>query len=317
MTGDRAVADGSSKVRRSDPPDVVDIIAALAPKDDVEVGTMIPGRVELELGGASFDQPADDRPLDVAMLARHGDRTRVGVRLAAVRFAGWVPTKQLFGVLDRDIEIGAALTLHSGARVRILGRKNKHATVRYVGALEVETTIADEALVDRGVARSVHMIPTGRRKVPLILGTIVRSEPKWEGRELAKVATHTFIDQVKEIDGRGGWVEIEYRDTDISLRGFASRQLPPGPVHKPKDVDPPATIVANGKATAGTCLYARRDGEPIGYTVADVDAAIDPLDTGWWTVSLDTPWGPIPFVAKGLTRPALASCGPTAPVPTP
>jgi hypothetical protein len=54
----------------------------------------------------------------------------------------------------------------------------------------------------------------------------------------------------------------------------------------------------NDKLTADTCLYARVRGELVGMA-NDHAVAAAPADVeGWWTVTMETPWGPMSFAAR-------------------
>jgi hypothetical protein len=126
----------------------------------------------------------------------------------------------------------------------------------------------------------------------VIPGAVIRAEPKWAGGELATVANGHFVDTIKDIDN--AWVEVAYADGDVSVRGYVSRHAPPGRVHRARDPEvPPPTVVPNARLASGTCLYAKRDGDMVGYLVGDREVHLEGAGNGWWTVSFDTPWGPI------------------------
>jgi len=66
-----------------------------------------------------------------------------------------------------------------------------------------------------------------------------------------------------------------------------------------------------------TCLYARDQGEPIGYLVGDQRVELAASDRlGWWKLAIDTPWGPTTFAARGATKLELLPCG-SVPPPAP
>jgi hypothetical protein len=209
--------------------------------------------------------------------------------------------------------------LRAGAVVQRLARKDKRSQVRYVGALEIEGWVPDELIVDEGPPRDRPVrVPRGGRTRPqhVFPGAAIRSEPRWAGTQntLAVVANAYSLDTVREIDQ--AWSVIAYDDADISVQGYLSRRDPPGRVHKLKDPDvAPQKIQANAKVPSGTCLYTHVKGEPIGYIVGDQDVMLDDTGGGWWTLTIDSPWGPIPFAAQGPTRIDLAGCAPAGSVP--
>ncbi|HEX4420462.1 MAG TPA: hypothetical protein VH165_21250 [Kofleriaceae bacterium] len=69
-------------------------------------------------------------------------------------------------------------------------------------------------------------------------------------------------------------------------------------------------------ACGGPCLYARPDGEPIGYIVDNQPVELDDgAAAGWWTLTAETPWGPLAFAARGPARTELVACAPAGAVP--
>ncbi len=301
----------------------IDPIAVLALVEDQPKSWLSPGPVQLELGGAGIESPGGSRPIEVALVDRSSNFVRAVVRLEHARFSLWSDRARLFGVLDKDHRITAQngrpsetfVLLRAGARVKRLARKNKQTQIRYVGALEVETWIPDELLVDQAPGGSrMGKFASGRRPATVFPGSIVRSEPQWGSNQLAVVTSSFALDTVQELPD--GWIEVMYNDGDVSVHGFTSKRLPPGQVHRPRDPDaPPPVTTRNAKVSSGTCLYAKREGDEIGYVVGDRDVQLDDAGSGWWTLSLDTSWGPIPFAAKGPSAQALTPCAPAGSVP--
>jgi hypothetical protein len=307
----------------------IDPIAVLAPNPDAETASwLVPGRIQLELGGGGVvEAPGGNRPIEVALVDRQGTLVRAVVRLDHARFSLWTDSARLLAVLAREQRvttfIGAApmtdkiATLKPGARVRRLAHKDKQTQVRFVGAVEIEGWVPDDVLVEAGPLRNrMGRLPTGRRTLTVLPGAVIRAEPKWAGGALAAMANGSFLDIVKEIDD--AWVEVAYADGEVAVHGYVSRHGPPGRVHRTKDPEvPPPTVTANAKAASGTCLYAKQGGEAIGYIVGDQPVHLDDAGTGWWTLAFDTPWGPIPFAARGPTQTSLAACAPAGAVPAP
>lgn len=308
----------------------IDPLAVLAPVDDQPMSWLSPGPISLELGGAGIESPGGSRPIEVALVDHQGSQVRAVARLPHARFSLWSDRGRLFGVIKRDLKISTGpganptsqmfVMLRAGARVKRLARnpKTKQTQVRFVGGLEVEGWIADDNLADSGPGggRGSRM-HSGKRQAMMIPGSVIRTEPRWGTNTLAVVNTAYMLDTVKEMND--GWIEVTYADGDVSVRGYTSKRQPPGAVHRQKDPDvPPPVITPNAKVAAGTCLYSKRNGDRIGYIVGDnTDVQLDALGNGWWTLAVDTPWGPIPFAAKGPSASALTPCAPAGSLPSP
>jgi len=190
-----------------------------------------------------------------------------------------------------------------------------HATqIRYLGALQVEGWVPDAVLGDRGHARDgIARIPSGHKTLMVIPGAVIRSEPRWAASELAIMANGYFLDTLRELDD--GWTEVSYEDGDVAVHGFVSKRDPPGRVHHWHEPDVAAVLAPNTTVASGTCLYARVDGDAIGYIVGDRPVDLDDAGAGWWTLAIDTPWGPLGFAAHGPSPGELATCAPADALP--
>lgn len=304
---------------------LIDPIAALAPQDTVSY--LVPGRIQLDLGGPTIEGPGGSKPIQVSLIGRHGNAVRAAVRLEHARFSLWTERARLLGVLKSDFNMQTVPRAHAetharlraGAVVRRLAHKNKRTQVRYVGALEIEGWVPDELIVDEGLPRERAIrFPRGSRLRPqhVFPGAVIRTEPRWGGdvNKIAVVANAYSLDTIREIDQ--AWAMIAYDDADLSVQGYLSRRDPPGRVHKLKDPEiPPQKITPNGKVPSGSCLYTHVKGEAIGYIVGDQEVMLDDTGGGWWTLTVDSPWGPIPFAAQGPTRADLIACAPSGSVP--
>ncbi|MGN6105241.1 MAG: hypothetical protein ACTHU0_09075 [Kofleriaceae bacterium] len=309
--------------------DASDPVDALAPSD--RVAWLVPGPVQLELGGASIDGLGGNRPLAVGLIARRGQLAQVAVRLDHARFAAWTDRARLLATVARDEHVAAApggspgqarpdgprVVLRPGARVRRLAREDAWTRVRYVGAVEIEGWIPEASLAETGAARDpIGRLASGRRTLSVLPGSVIRSEPRWGARPLATMANGFFLDLVRELDP--AWVEVAYADGEVELRGFVSRREPPSPspVHRTRDPETtPPPVHPTARVASGTCLYARRGGEAVGYVVGDRDVSLEPTEDVWWELSIDSPWGPIAFAARGRSRDALVRCAPPGSVP--
>jgi hypothetical protein len=301
------------------PAEPIDVIAVLA---DLRVDTVSikTGPAQLILGGTTI-QAHDDLVLEVDLLEERGREVRVGVRLDQARFAVWTARARLLGVLAREQYIRARpsgehvragdpieVTLRSGARVAKLARENGYTQIRYIGALEIEGWVPDEALVERGAAGRVpgRRLASGRKTLTVTPGAQIRSEPRMNARVLALLHDSYFVDQVKPLDD--GWTEVRYEDNDVAVHGFLSKRDPPGRLHRRRDAEPAPATPTNATVAAWTCLHA--DGEPIGFTtVATLVQLERAARVGWFELTLDTPWGPLTFEARGPVETALEPCG--------
>jgi hypothetical protein len=306
----------------------VDPIAGLAPVvDDGAVSWMVPGRILLELGGAPIEAPGGNRSIEVGVLDEAGRQVRVAVRLDHARFSVWTDRGWLLGVVTREQRVttfpGQApvgdqrAILKAGARVRRIAQKDGSTHVRYIGAVEVEGWIPDDALADAAPRRRAFgRIPSARKTLHVMPGATFRVEPRWGTSQLGVVANGYLIDIVKDVDP--AWVDALYADGEVDVRGFVSRRDPPSKVHRTKDPSvPPVMSVPNDKAASGTCLFSKPNGDPIGYLVGDRDVQLDDAGGGWWNLYVDTPWGAIMFAARGPSPAALFPCAPAGSVPPP
>jgi hypothetical protein len=297
----------------------------LAPAEGAPFARLDPGRIQLELAGPVIEAPPPGWPLEVAPIERLGNRLRVGVRLEHARFAVWTERAQLLSAMAHDqiVDTGGVpggaskrVILREGAFVTRLVHHGDRTKIRHGGALEIEGWVPDSALADSTSTRTLSSrIPSARRTMLVTPGTIVRAEAKWTAPQLALVATGYLLETVNEL--ADGWIEVAYADGNVHVEGFVSRRTPPGRVHTPR-VDPelaPIKIEANAKAPSGTCLYARADGEPLGYLVADQDVAFTANAEQWSTLAIDTPWGALSFAVHGTDPATLASCAPDGAVP--
>jgi hypothetical protein len=302
-----------------------DPITALTPRDTAELSWVIPGPMQLELGGTLIAAGASGRPIEVAPIDQQGNLERVAVRLDHARFSVWIDRSHLLSVVTRDqrIEVlgvppvgsDAEVVLHAGAIVRRLAHRNRSTQVRYLGALQVEGWVPDGVLADRGPPHDgTGRIPTGRKTLMVIPGAVIRTEPRWAASELAIMASGYFLDTIRELDD--AWTEVSYQDGDVAVHGFVSKRDPPGRVHHWHESEGAPTVTANTTVTSGTCLYPHPGGDPIGYIVGNRPVDLDDIGPGWWSLTIDTPWGPLGFAARGASKTELASCAPPDALPS-
>ena len=314
-----------SRVKHHDHATVDPITALEGPPG--ETSYVVPGAASLDLGGTRIDAPDGGDALMVSLLDEAGDQVRVGLRTPRVRFALWTPRAQLLGVITRDVAVSdrvgppsavfgidadsaPEVRLSKPALVRRFERKNGWTHVRYVGAFEIDGWVPDDAVSDRlppvdhgGGGMFFH----NQRLVTT--GAAIRAEPRWSGRVLAAVASGYLVDELRAIDKQ--WLLVAYMDMEMSVRGFLDPHGPPVATHRRTAREaPPTQVATNGSAPDKTCLYASAGGEPIGFVDGGLPAAIDRAGRDdWWTVAIDTAWGPIAFFARGATVELLAACG--------
>jgi len=191
--------------------------------------------------------------------------------------------------------------LRAGATVRRLAHRERSTQVRYLGALQVEGWVPDAVLADRGPPRGgAGRIPTGRKTFMVLPGAVIRAEPRWAASELALMGTAYSLDIIREHDD--AWTEVGYEDGDVVVHGFVSRRDPPGHLHHWRDGDPPPSVAPNLAAPSGTCLYARAAGDAIGYLVGNRPVALEDIGNGWWSLTIDTPWGSLGFAAPPMVH---------------
>jgi hypothetical protein len=306
----------------------IDPIAGLAPPTaDADVSWMVPGRIILELGGSPIEAPGSNKPIEVAVIDEAGRQVRVAVRLEHARFSAWTDRGWLLGVVTREQRVTSfpgqmamgdlRAILKPGARVRRLAHKDGSTQVRYLGAVEIEGWIPDDAIADAAPRRrAIGKLPSARKTLLVTPGAAFRIEPRWGTNQLAAVANGYIIDIVKEIDA--AWIEAQYADGEVDVRGYLSRHAPPTRVHRSHDAAvPPVMSTPNDKIASGTCLFSKASGDQIGYIVGDRDVQLDDAGGGWWNVYVDTPWGAVLFAARGSSPAALFPCAPAGSVPPP
>ena len=302
----------------------VDPILALTPDDATKLSWMVPGPLQLELGGSTVAATASGQPIAVGAIDQQGNLERVALRLEHARFSVWIDRAQLLSVMkhDQKIEVRGVpvvgsqieVVLRAGAIVRRLGHRDHETKVRYLDALQVEGWVPDAVLGDRGPARDhTGRVPTGRTTLMVINGAVIRSEPRWGASELAVVANGYLLDTIRELDE--AWTEVAYEDGDVAVHGFVSKSDPPGRVHHWHESEGAPAVTPNTTVASGTCLYARAGGDAIGYIVGNRPVDLDDASDGWWTVTIDTPLGPLAFAAHGETKTELVACAPPNTVP--
>jgi hypothetical protein len=307
----------------------IDALTGLSKTPEL-VASIVPKTGQLEPGGPALTVPEGAAPVQVVVLEKHGADVRVGVWLEHVRFALWTDKQWLLATVREPVRVSSGgggdfvdlsrgdpveVELQPGAHVRRIAHKDQRTQIRYIGAVEVDGWIPDDALALRAPpADPVGRIPSGRPTLMVTPGAAIRTEPRWGTRTLAVMANGYFLDTIQELDD--GWVEVGYADGDVRVHGYVGKHEPPERTHRPHaDENPPPPTATNQLVPAGTCLYAKRGGEPIGFVAIDAPFDVEDAEPGWWTVTTDTPWGPVTFVAQGPTKQDLVGCAPAGSVP--
>ena len=318
-----------TRLHRHDEPVPVDPITALSvPKDGEAVSWITPGPAELAIGSPRLEPVGGFAEVAVRVFDRQGNHVRVAVWTPTVRFSVWTDRANLLAVLVHDQRVpprGGApygggvqdpieVILHSGVHVQRLGHRDHATQIRYLGALELEGWIPDDALGDQAPPPDSHgWIPTGRPTLMVTPGTVIRTEPKWSAPELA-IMNDYFVETIHAVDA--AWVEVGYHDGEVTLHGYASKHDPPGQLHHGEARHAVAPLTPTATAASGTCLYALEGGEPIGYIVGDQPVELTGGNTPrWFMLAINTPWGATSFAATGEMPGELAPCAPAGAVP--
>ena len=307
----------------------LDPITSLSPARESDmVAWVIPGQAQLDLGAVPIDTAPRSAPeLPTTILDEQGPLVRVAIRLEHARFSVWTGRTQLMRLVQRDVRVtpeahavmgDMGAQLGAGAHVVATAKRGAQTKVRFVGAIEIEGWVPDAALADSIVNEDRHAprTPRGTTTMLVISGSIIRAQPRWAAPQLAIVNRGYLLDVLAKIDDE--WLEVSYADASSAVHGYYQKSGPPGRTHRTGIIDPataPLAIMPNVKVASGTCLYARVNGDAIGYIVGDRDVALDAAAQGWWTLAIDTPYGPVQFAARGPGAQALATCAPADAVP--
>jgi hypothetical protein len=310
----------------ADEPPPVDAIAFLAAQGGAPAcnrSVAFPRAVQLDLTSARVDT-AVASPVDACVFDRQGDLVRVAIHADHAALAVWTPRASLLPLLARDQHVSrwpgadglagdTEVLLRAGAAVRRLAREKGHTRVRYLGTVEIEGWVPDDALVDTLAGGDRVGRPPGPQSLMVAPGAAIRSETQWSARALAVVANGYFVEQIAQVDD--AWYEARYEDIDVLVHGFLSRRDPPERVHRWRDDAIAAVPFApNATAKRGTCLYSHADGDPIGFVTSDAQVQLDPATRGWSALAIDTPLGPLALWAQTSAAGELGTCGPpTAP----
>ena len=304
---------------RVEPGPPLDVIAALE-QEPAERSWIVPGPAQLVLGGATVQANEGAPRLEVSIVEEQGTDMRVGVRLDHARFALWMARSRLLAIVAREQRVMHAgvpaasgrdpmqVVLHRGAQVQRLAKKDGRTQVRYTGALEVEGWLPDDAIADRAPPGSKHggRVHSGRKPLMLMQGAVIRAEPRWAGQQLAVMNHGYFVDLIAQLDDT--WSEVSYEDSDLAVHGYVSRRDPPGRTHRARPYEPISALTPNATVRDLTCLHVA--GEPVGFIVGKRAVLVEKTERpGWFTLTIDTPWGPIGFEARGATETELATCG--------
>lgn len=267
--------------------------------------SVLPRAAFVELGGPQASPDSEPRAsVDVLLVETSRTLARVAVRGPLVRYVVWVRRDDLQGVLARDVTIGAAMpgkpsvTLRRGARVDILERTAEQVRIRYSGSVEVEASIAADAVAELGdLIDGGGPVLSGGKLFHASPGVAIRVEPRWTAPALAVLARTYFVEEVQRIDD--AWSEVQYLDGAVSVRGFASRRDPPVRVHGRTGLDASTPLPTPDRLPANVCLYAAPQGEVVGLTVSQTPVALGEDEREQWrSVTLDTPWSAMRFFAR-------------------
>ncbi len=263
-----------------------------------------PARFEAE--GATVDE-SNPQPYDLITLVADETEQRVQIRaeLDDVRMLIWVERGDLATVIGRPTALLDGATGKRGALARpgalvVTVAPATAATDRLV-------TISDDEVSATGVVPATALATTYDRKVVaskprhlLASGTIVRAEPRDDGRAIATARADVQVRAIGK--AKDGWIEVEIDREMIYARGFA-----PAAAVTPSDLLGLGGLGTMGYGMSdterilvpkGTCLYARPGGPVVGLTTTTreryAQSAPDDGEPGvsrWRTVAVGTAWG--------------------------
>ncbi|HEY4057105.1 MAG TPA: hypothetical protein VGM39_10880 [Kofleriaceae bacterium] len=291
---------------------------------DEKLSWVHPARASLEVGGALIDSGVSNAaPVPTTILDRNGNNVRLAVRLDNARFSLWTERSALLAIVKHDVDLVQTFTrpgdrevyakLHAGAYAERVEKRPKETKVRYLGEIEMEGWVADDAIGETGGEFHVWRghLPSGAKQITALPGSEILTEPRWGSTRVGAVNGGYWLDAVEKLDD--DWLYVTWRTNVAEVAGYYRQFSAPGRTHSQR-VDPdaaPAPIVANMRVASGTCLYARAHGESIGFLVGDQDVQVDPTsDAEWPTLAIDTPWGAILFRAHGHDATDFATCVP-------
>jgi hypothetical protein len=206
----------------------VDPIAALAPAD--RVSYLVPGRVQIDLGGTAIEGPGGTRPIQVSLIAQQGNQVRAAVRLEHARFSLWTiaigcsrcsRATSIQTITNRTTKRACCRV---GAVVKRLARKDKRSQVRYNGALEIEAGFR-RLLADEGPPRPDR---AARATLGCDRSTCFRrrfAASRGGRRNNSPPGDRVLLDTIKEVDR--AWAIVAYDDTDLSVRLRLARSTGP------------------------------------------------------------------------------------------
>ncbi|HEY4180294.1 MAG TPA: hypothetical protein VGM90_25805 [Kofleriaceae bacterium] len=292
-------------------------------KDD-KMSWVHPARASLEVGGSPIDSGlANAPPVPTTILDRRGNSVRLAVRLDHAKFSLWTDRGALLAIAKHDLQLVQVFSrpgerevfarLHAGAYAERVEKRPKETKIRFLGEVEMEGWVPDDAIADTGGAQHGWRgrIPSGLKQITALPGSEIFAEPRWGSTRLAAVNSGYWLDEVDKLDD--DWLFVTWQTGIAEVAGYYRQYSAPGRTHSQR-IDPdaaPAPIVPNMHVASGTCLYARANGESIGFLVGDQDVQVDPTsDADWPTLAIDTPWGAILFRAHGHDATDFATCVP-------
>ncbi|MCE9580654.1 MAG: hypothetical protein K8W52_46465 [Deltaproteobacteria bacterium] len=287
-----------------------DPLVALAPHAEARIARRAHlarlGPARFQADGAPIDE-ANPQPFDLIAVVADENAQRVQIRteMDDARVLVWVERADLATVIGRQVALLDATTGRRGAVAR------PGALVVTVGpgpdAAAREVTISDDEVSASGVVPATALATTYDRKSVaskprhlLASGTIVRAEPRDDGRAIATARADVNVRAIGK--AKDGWIEVEIDREMIYARGFA-----PAAAVTASDLLGLGGLGTMGYGMSdtdrilvpkGTCLYATPGGPVVGVTTTTreryAQSAPDDGEPGvsrWRTVAVGTAWG--------------------------
>jgi hypothetical protein len=301
----------------SDEPNVRDLFMRAYSDDDLSA---------VRIENAELDPSTPLNPPDGvsaygrALVEKHsGNQMQIFVRTEDVRFWLWVKSVSVARFVARPIEMfvpvagpepSGHVTLGAGASVEVIEDRGQTLHVRYLGGVELDTTLPANALT-----MSATLSYAGdflSNPVLVRRGALIYQQPDQTSQVLAKVSSAWQLSIIRELDN--GWIEVNYHTTTVDVVGYYSAQMPPGLVTSTWTGQVP-TVAANSGDTEllpFTCLYSSVNGAIAGIVDKTMSTTVDASsDPQWKLATVETPWGRIRFAlhaANPKTGRRWASC---------
>lgn len=246
--------------------------------------------------------------IEAAAVSRQGSRVRIAFDTPNARVMMWVPQQAVALYIASAFEVpqvpsagtepAGRVTLRAGALVEKMNVDGAKVEVRHLGGLQVTAVVPTAQLTATVPERRIGM-QIGGNRILVTPGALIRQQPNWSAPVLATVNSAYQLMLVRHVDDK--WDEVAYSDFSLDVRGYYSKQLPPGRTAGNWQRRSQLSLANSGDTTvaAGTCLYASVGGGIAGVVKSDFTTDVRPSDrNGWSAAAIATPWGPVTFALR-------------------